>query len=130
MDTKGNRDNPSGAEASKSELQHSGQESERQRQGAQVQISNDAMKSLADQLSALIGRTPNGSHEVDAQQAKRFEIYSQAFAGFAQNNVSKSEGFIIGVDFQNTKTKEDYVKLTKELIEKKKQSDIDRYKTY
>ena len=50
-----------------------------------------AEKSFADFFSKLaqaIDQLRSGPSKADAQQAKRFESYSQAFAGFAQNNVS------------------------------------------
>ena len=119
MDTKGNKENPGGgADISKFEHQSSRQESNPQK--SIIQFSDDSVKSLANQILSAAGRPQNGFTEADNQQAKRFEIYSQAFAGFAQNNVSKSEGFAIGVAFKSQKTKEEYDKLTEELIKEKK----------
>jgi hypothetical protein len=80
-----------------------------------------AEKSFADffnKLSLAIDQLRNGPSKADAQQAKRFESYSQAFAGFAQNNVSKPEGFSIGV-----KTDKAYDDLTKKLIKQKRDRD-------
>lgn len=44
---------------------------------------------------------------------KRFEIFSQAFQGFAQNNVSKKEGFSLGVTLSP-----EYANALKELVKK------------
>jgi hypothetical protein len=47
-----------------------------------------------------------------------YETYSQAYQGFAQNNVSKIEGFSVDVQSNDA-----YQKLINELILKKQQSD-------
>ena len=87
-----------------------------------VQTGSDAEKSLADffkKLSETLDQLKNAYPKPeDPKLAKRFEVYSQAYQGFAQNNVSKSEGFSLKV-----KTDPRYDKENKKLIKRKREQD-------
>ena len=87
-----------------------------------AQSGSDAEKSLADffkKLSETLDQMKNAFPKPDDPKlAKKFEVYSQAYQGFAQNNVSKSEGFSIKV-----KTDPKYDQLTKKLIKRKREQD-------
>ena len=70
-------------------------------------------KSIADffdKLAEKLGQT-NAAPKPNTGDDKRFQVYSDAFQGFAQNNVSKSEGFSIGV-----KAHKDYAAITEQLV--------------
>jgi hypothetical protein len=47
---------------------------------------------------------------------KKFDFYSQAYQGFAQNNISKPEGFSL-----NVKVDPNYNSFLEEMVEKEKQ---------
>jgi len=91
-----------------------------------VQTGSDAEKSFADffkKLGETLDQLKNAYPKPeDPKLAKRFEVYSQAYQGFAQNNVSKSEGFSIKV-----KTDPQYDALTRKLINRKRIQDDDCY---
>ena len=57
----------------------------------------------------------------DIPDNKKFDLYSQAYRGFAQNNISKTEGFSIEI-----KSDPKYDELTKRLIRKKREKDASR----
>lgn len=67
------------------------------------------MSQTLERIGSTHPKPPEGG------DSKRFEIYSQAYQGFAQNNVSKTEGFSIDI-----KTDPKYDALTRELIKKKR----------
>ena len=70
---------------------------------------------LSETLELLKNSQPRPE---DPKLAKRFEVYSQAFSGFAQKNVSKAEGFAI-----NVKTDANYDMLTRRLVNRKRARD-------
>src|SRR5688500_7415302 len=87
-----------------------------------VQTGSEAEKSFADffkKLGETLDQLKNAYPKPeDPKLAKRFEVYSQAYQGFAQNNVSKSEGFSIKV-----KIDPKYDQLTRKLIQRKRTQD-------
>ena len=81
----------------------------------------DFFKKLGDTLDQLKNAYPKPE---DPKLAKKFEFYSQAYQGFAQNNVSKAEGFTIKV-----KTDPKYDALTRRLINRKRARDEEKCDT-
>jgi len=81
-----------------------------------------AEKSITDffnRVSKMFDEVRNPGLKPEAQKEdNQFKIYSQAFQGFAQNNVSKSEGFSISV-----KVSKEYDALIRQLTNELKKKD-------
>jgi hypothetical protein len=87
-----------------------------------LQTDHNTEKALTDfftKLSETLDKFKNENAKPELSLPdKKFEAYSQAYQGFAQNNVSKSEGFTVTVD-----TNPKYDELTRKLIKEKRESD-------
>ena len=89
---------------------------------AQVQSS---IASFFNKLTETIDQLGKNSSRVeDLVLDKRFEFYSQAYQGFAQNNVSKPEGFSLKVNVD-----QNYNNFLKGALEKEKQRKLQLQKT-
>src|SRR5690242_11834036 len=88
--------------------------------GQQASSAEKSFADFFDKMSGLLAQLQNvGRKPTDTDDGKRFEFYSQAYQGFAQNNVSKKESFTI-----ENKLPDRYKEKAEELIKEKRRKDI------
>ena len=77
----------------------------------------NSLADFFDKMSKSLERIGNSyPRPPEVGDSKRFEVYSQAYQGFAQNNISKKEGFLLEVKIDQKA----YDEFLKKLIEERK----------